>query len=166
MRAELKPDSAGGFQDRQLVRVVQRLEKEGNHLKQLAEDALTRKETFAAKSLFREAAGCYHIGQHIFYIDYEQKNRVQKKVREMYEKAIALYRDDRRPTKVKSPFRGVTIPGYVWRAQQRKRPLVILINGMDNLKETEQHHFARMLSESGFNIVTFDGPGQVRCGEG
>ena len=135
-------------------------EKEGDHLKQLAEGALSRKEACSARGLFHEAAGCYHIGQHIFYIDYEQKNRVQEKVREMYERAVALYRKDQRPTKVEIPFRRVRIPGYVWRAQQRKYPLVILINGMDNLKEIEQHHFARMLSEAGFNVLTFDGPGQ------
>lgn len=135
-------------------------EKEGDHLKQLAEDALTRKEPFAAKCLFREAAGCYHIGQHIFYIDYEQKNRGQEKVREMYRRAIALYSEDRRPIKVEIPFRRVTIPGYVRRTELKNRPLVILINGMDNLKEAEQHHFARMLSNVGFNAFTFDGPGQ------
>ena len=135
-------------------------EKEGDHLKTLAEDALTRNDTFTAKRLFHEAAGCYHIGQHIFYIDYKQKNRGQEKVREMYRRALALYRADRRPIKVEIPFRRVTIPGYIWRTEQKNRPLVILINGMDNLKETEQHHFARILSDAGFNAFTFDGPGQ------
>ena len=135
-------------------------EKEGDHLKQLAEDALTRNDTFSARCLFHNAAGCYHIGQHIFYIDYEQKNRVQEKVRDMYRRAIALYREDQRPSKMEIAFQNVAIPGYVWRNEMKNRPLIILINGMDNLKETEQHHFAHMLTNAGFNAFTFDGPGQ------
>ncbi|MBW1783501.1 MAG: alpha/beta hydrolase [Deltaproteobacteria bacterium] len=134
--------------------------REGDHVKRLAEDALARNDTVSAKCLFHEAAGCYHIGQHIFYVDYEQKNQGQEKVREMYEKAIALYSEDRRPVRVEIAFRNVTIPGYVWRTELKNRPLIILINGMDNLKEIEQHRFARILSNAGFNAFTFDGPGQ------
>ena len=31
---------------------------------------------------------------------------------------------------------------------------------MDNLKEVENHLWSRLLSEQGFNVYTFDGPGQ------
>jgi hypothetical protein len=134
--------------------------REGDHLNALAEEALRRNDPISAKGLFHEAAGCYHIGQHIFYIDPEQKNRGQEKVREMYRKAIALYDGRRKPLAVEVPFRNTTIPAYLWRIEQKKRPLIILINGMDNLKETEQHHFAQSLLEAGFNVLTFDGPGQ------
>ncbi|MFC1884283.1 prolyl oligopeptidase family serine peptidase [Thermodesulfobacteriota bacterium] len=135
-------------------------EKEGDHLKGLAEKALARNESCTAKALFHEAAGCYHIGQHIFYIDHEKKNRGQKKVQEMYQMALALYEEDQRPERVEIPFRGVTIPGYVWHSEKKNRPLIIMINGMDNLKETEMHFFAGKLKNAGFNVVTFDGPGQ------
>ncbi len=140
--------------------------KEGDKLKRLAEDALAGNNAQSAKCLFHEAAGCYHIGEHIFYIDYEQKNRGQEKVREMYQMAIALYHEDRRPIRVEIAFRNVKIPGYVFRTQLKNRPLIVLINGMDNLKETEQHHFARILTNAGFNAFTFDGPGQGEMWEG
>jgi alpha-beta hydrolase superfamily lysophospholipase len=133
---------------------------EGNRLSRLAEEALQGNDRFLAERLFHEAAGCYHIGQHIFYIDYDQKNRTQEKVREIYRKAIALYDEPEKPVAVEIPFRNTTIPGYLWRIEPKNRPLIILINGMDNLKETEQHHFAQHFRKAGFNVFTFDGPGQ------
>ncbi len=134
--------------------------REGDHLDGLAKEALTRDDPISAERLFHEAAGCYHIGQHIFYMDPEQKNRGQEKVRKMYRKAIALYEAQRKPVALEIPFRNRTIPSYLWRIEGKKHPLIILINGMDNLKETEQHHFAQHLIKEGFNVLTFDGPGQ------
>jgi len=45
--------------------------KEGEMLENLAEEALSKNNTFAARHLFHEAAGCFHVGQHFFYIDTE-----------------------------------------------------------------------------------------------
>jgi alpha-beta hydrolase superfamily lysophospholipase len=58
------------------------------------------------------------------------------------------------------PFRGVLIPGYLRLTDRPNRPLIIFINGMDNLKEIELHHYGNMFTAAGFNTFAFDGPGQ------
>jgi len=134
--------------------------KEGESLETLAHDSLSKGNTYTARWLFHEAAGCFHIGEHFFYIDHRQKNEAQEKVRVNYRKAIDLYGGDKKPVRLEIPFRKTAIPGYLRIAQQRKSPLILLINGMDNLKEVENHYWGNLLSDAGFNVYTFDGPGQ------
>ncbi len=136
-------------------------DKEGEILEKKAENSLLKGNTYSAKSLFHEAAGCYHIGEHFFYINPQQKNKTQEKVRICYKKALELYNEDeRRPSELNIPFRNTVIPGYLWETKKANSPLIIFINGMDNLKEVENHLWSSLLSEQGFNVYTFDGPGQ------
>ena len=44
---------------------------------------------------------------------------------------------------------------------QQHAPLIIYVNGMDNIKEAENHFFGQALSKNGFNFLAFDGPGQA-----
>ncbi len=134
--------------------------KEGESLEILAHDSLSRGNTCSARWLFQEAAGCFHIGEHFFYIDHQQKNEAQEKVRVNYRKAIGLYSDEKKPLRIEIPFGDTVIPGYLRIAGQKKAPLIILINGMDNLKEVENHYWGNLLLDAGFNVYTFDGPGQ------
>jgi len=134
--------------------------KEGESLLKLAEDALSNGNTYTARCLFHEAAGCFHIGQHIYFIDLELKEKAQEKARESYRRAIELYDEDKRPIRIEIPFRGTVIPGYLRLTEQPNRPLIIQINGLDNIKEIESHYLGGLLVEEGFNLFTFDGPGQ------
>ena len=134
--------------------------KEGELLEKLASDSLSKGNTYSARWLFHEAAGCFHIGEHFFYIDHQQKNDAQERVRVNYKKAIDLYDDRKKPIRIEIPFRNTLIPGYLRITQQKKSPLIIQVNGMDNLKEVENHYWANLLSDAGFNVFTFDGPGQ------
>ena len=134
--------------------------KEGEALEKLAGNALSNENRYSAGWLFHEAAGCFHVGQHFFYIDPDQKNAAQERVRENYKRALELYAENQRPVRVEIPFRETVIPGYLRLTSQPKRPLVILINGMDNLKEVENHYLANQLLDVGLNVFTFDGPGQ------
>ena len=134
--------------------------KEGELLENLAQEALSKGNTYSARCLFHEAAGCFHVGQHFFYIDPNQKNNAQERVRENYKKALGLYEENQKPLRIEIPFREKVLPGYLWIAHQHKRPLIIFINGMDNLKEVENHHWGNLLCSVGFNVYTFDGPGQ------
>jgi alpha-beta hydrolase superfamily lysophospholipase len=134
--------------------------KEGEVLEKLAEEALASGNTYSAKRLFHEAAGCFHIGQHFFYIDPEQKARAEERLRANYAQALSLYDEAERPIRIDIPFRGVSIPGYLRLTDHPKSPLIIFVNGMDNLKEIELHHYGSLFSAAGFNTFTFDGPGQ------
>lgn len=134
--------------------------RDGAELEQKAHSALEKGYSASAVALFHEAVACYHIGQHIFFIDPEQKESAQEKARECYRRAISLYSPEERPTRFEIPFDGTVIPGYLHRARAPGRPLVIYVNGMDNIKEAENHFFGRRMVEADFNFFAFDGPGQ------
>ena len=40
------------------------------------------------------------------------------------------------------------------------QPLIIFVNVLNNIKEVENHYFALDFLEAGFNVFSFDGPGQ------
>lgn len=134
--------------------------KEGDLLDTLGEEARATGNETLATALFHQAVACYHIGQHLFFIDSDQKQATQKKARESYTRAIALYPREKRPIRVDIPFENATIPGYLRLAGPPGRPLVIYVNGMDNIKEAENHHLGTPIVEAGMNFFAFDGPGQ------
>lgn len=134
--------------------------KEGDILYKIAEEALFNGDIVKAKALFHEAVGCYHVGQHIFFIDSTQKEHTQEKARKSYKKAISLYSDEERPMQIEIEFNGSKIPGYLRLSSISNSPLIIFINGMDNIKEAEGHSQGTLFKQNGFNYFTFDGPGQ------
>lgn len=134
--------------------------KEGEHLDILGEEALSKGNVTSATALFHQAVACYHIGQHLFFIDAVQKQEAQRKARASYQKAIALYPENKRPIRIEIPFEDVTIPGYLRLTGVPGHPLVIYVNGMDNIKEAENHHLGTGIIENGMNFFMFDGPGQ------
>jgi len=136
-------------------------EKEGMNVEKMADDACAAQNTYSAMILYHQAVACYHIGQHIFFIDPVQKQATQEKARRCYQKALALYPDDQRPQRVEIPYHNTHIPGYLHMTHQKHAPLVIYVNGMDNIKEAENHFFGQALSKNGFNFLAFDGPGQA-----
>lgn len=133
---------------------------EGDCLHQKAEKALRDGFPTKARALFHEATACYHIGQHIFFIDSRQKEASQDKARTSYNQAISLYEEKDKPIRVDIPFKGKRIPGYLRLSGMPDRPLVVFVNGMDNIKEAEGHAQGTIFKENGFNFFTFDGPGQ------
>jgi alpha-beta hydrolase superfamily lysophospholipase len=134
--------------------------REGQEVAQLGVEAREAGAFETARGLLHEAVACYHVGQHFFYIDPAQKEAALKEIWRLYPQAIALCDDPSRPVRVDIPFRNATIPGYLRIQPNPGRPLILCINGMDNLKETEQHSVSEMLYRAGFNTVVFDGPGQ------
>jgi esterase/lipase len=134
--------------------------KEGLEVEQLAEAAEKEGNIFLARSLFHEAAGCYHVGSFINFYDVAQRIESQDSVRRCYARAISLYEEQDRPVRVEIPFRGIHIPGYLMLANKPGAPLIIFVNVLNNAKEVENHFFARDFLKAGFNVFSFDGPGQ------
>jgi dienelactone hydrolase len=134
--------------------------KEGEMLEKLAQDALSKGNTYSARSLFQEAAACFHIGQQVYFLDIKRKNKAQERARENFKKAIALYDEDKRPIRLEIPFQETVIPGYLRLTKQPYKPLIIIINGGDNIKEIENHNLGNWRLDAGFNVFAFDGPGQ------
>lgn len=134
--------------------------KEGENLENIAQDALSKGNIYTANYLFHEAAGCFFVAQLPYYIDIKKKNEAQEKARENYKRAIGLYDEERRPIRIEIPFRETFIPGYLKLCSHPNKPLIILINSIDSIKEIENHYLGNLLVEAGFNVFAFDGPGQ------
>lgn len=134
--------------------------REGQDVERLAIEARESGCTETARRLLHEAAGCYHVGQHFFYIDPGQKEAALRRIWQIYPRALELVDEPDRPIRIDVPFRETTIPGYLRVQATTGRPLIVQINGMDNLKEIEQHTISDVLFRAGFNTLTFDGPGQ------
>ncbi len=134
--------------------------KEGENLENLAQEALSAENIYTAKYLFHEAAGCFFVGQLPYYIDIRKKNKAQERARENYKRAIELYDEEKRPVRIEITFRETFIPGYLKLCSHPNRPLIILINSIDSIKEIENHYLGNLLLEAGFNVFAFDGPGQ------
>jgi dienelactone hydrolase len=134
--------------------------REGAAVELLALDALNKGNSYTARNLYHEAAGCYHIGEHIFFLDLIRKHAAQERARHCYKKAITLYEEDKRPLRIEVPFRKTVIPCYLHQTSQPDQPLVILINGLNHIKEVEQHYLSTLLTSNQINALTFDGPGQ------
>jgi len=134
--------------------------KEGENLETLAQEALSKENIYTAKYLFHEAAGCFFVGQLPYYIDIRKKNEAQERARENYKRAIKLYPEEKRPVRIEIPFRKTFISGYLKLYSHPNRPLIILINSIDGIKEIENHYLGNLLLEAGFNVFAFDGPGQ------
>jgi pimeloyl-ACP methyl ester carboxylesterase len=84
-----------------------------------------------------------------------------------YQKSIQAYRaccalHDPPILPVEIPYEGTTLPGYFHRFDQSgtKRPLFIMHSGFDGSAEELHSEGARSGIERGYNVLTFDGPGQ------
>ena len=136
-------------------------DKEGMFVEKMADDAASKNNIFSAITLYHQAVACYHIGQHIFFIDPDQKQQTQEKARRCYRKALKLYPEEQRPKRIEIPYNGAKIPGYIHLTNKKNAPLVIYVNGMDNINEAENHAFGQFMTRAGLNFLAFDGPGQA-----
>ena len=134
--------------------------EEGSRLEQMAGEALAAGDRACARRWLHEAVGCFHVGQHFFYLDAAQKQRSLEKIWALYPQALALHDEPGCPVRADIPFRDTRIPAYLRRQPDPGRPLVIQVNGLDNLKEAEQHAVGQLFYDAGLNTLAFDGPGQ------
>jgi dienelactone hydrolase len=133
---------------------------EGDELCRLAERSIEEGNVGKARAMLHEAVGCYHTGQHVFFIDSEQKEASQAKARDCYRRFNSLLQESEHPLQIEVPFGNSKIPGYLRRSFEPKKPLIIFVNGMDNIKEAEGHAQGMLFRQNGFNHFSFDGPGQ------
>jgi pimeloyl-ACP methyl ester carboxylesterase len=66
------------------------------------------------------------------------------------------------PQVVEIPYEGSTLPGYYFRTakDQTARPTLILVNGYDGTAEELYFTNGAAALQRGYNVLTFDGPGQ------
>jgi pimeloyl-ACP methyl ester carboxylesterase len=83
-----------------------------------------------------------------------------KKSIQAYKRCCALYDPPILPVEI--PYGNTTLPGYFHRVDESgtKRPLFIMHSGFDGSAEELHGEGARAGIERGYNVLTFDGPGQ------
>ena len=83
-----------------------------------------------------------------------------KKSIQAYKACCALYDPPILPVEI--PYEGTVLPGYFHRVDESdtKRPLFIMHSGFDGSAEELHGEGARAGIERGYNVLTFDGPGQ------
>jgi 2,6-dihydroxypseudooxynicotine hydrolase len=129
----------------------------GQHYEQLAETAEAAGRLVTAGEAWRRAALCWHWGKFVF-TDHPQEQRAA------HERTVACFRrgagtlnPPAEPVRV--PYGGTTLAAYLRVPQTPVPPIVIMIPGLDSVKE-ELQATAEYLLARGLAVIAIDGPGQ------
>jgi pimeloyl-ACP methyl ester carboxylesterase len=134
-----------------------------------------------AERVFAEAEAQFGAGHHISardsylraatYFRYSEfflhGNPEDPRIYSAYKKSVQAYKSccvlyDPPILPVEIPYENTTLPGYFHRVDDSniKRPLFIMHSGFDGSAEELHGEGARAGIERGYNVLTFDGPGQ------
>lgn len=116
----------------------------------------------SARDGFLRASNYYRSSEFFLHA-----NPSDPRVKRAYERSVACFRlaAEMFPSPIEGveiPYEGTTLPGYLYRAPKTStpQPLVVMHNGFDG--SVEEMHFlgAQAAAERGYNVLSFDGPGQ------
>lgn len=127
-----------------------------------AEKQLAAGHRISARDGFLRAATYYRASEFFLH-----GNPGDPRITSAYRKSVEAYKAcaalvDPPVEVVEIPYEQTTLPGYFHRvdASDRKRPLLIMHSGFDGSAEELHAEGARAAVERGYNVLTFDGPGQ------
>jgi predicted amidohydrolase/dienelactone hydrolase len=128
----------------------------GQRYERLAETAEAGQRLVTAGEAWRRAALCWHWGKFVF-TDHPQEQRAA------HERTVACFRRGAGTLSppaepVRIPYAGTTLAAYL-RVPPGRRPVVIMIPGLDSVKEELQATAEHLLSR-GLAVIAIDGPGQ------
>ena len=129
----------------------------GQHYEQLAETAEAAGRLVTAGEAWRRAALCWHWGKFVF-TDHQREQRAA------HERTVACFRRgaatlDPPAEPVRVPYAGTTLAAYLRVPQTPRPPIVIMIPGLDSVKEELQATAGYLLGR-GLAVIAIDGPGQ------
>lgn len=125
-------------------------------------DQLARGRRVSARDSFLRAS-TYYWSSEFFLHGNPEDPRIARAYRlsvASYKQSAALHDQPIKPVEI--PYENTTLPGYLHLVDDsnRSRPTLIMHTGFDGSAE-EMHCFgARAGVERGYNVLTFDGPGQ------
>ena len=127
------------------------------HYEQLAETAEAAGRTVTAGEAWRRAALCWHWGKFVF-TDHPEEQRAA------HERTVACFRrgaDTLSPPAepVRVPYAGSTLAAYLRVPPGPPPHIVVMIPGLDSVKEELQATAEHMLRR-GLAVIAIDGPGQ------
>jgi 2,6-dihydroxypseudooxynicotine hydrolase len=128
------------------------------HYEQLAETADQAGRTATAGEAWRRAALCWHWGKFVFVDDLDQQRAAHDRTVACFRRGAATLSPPAEPVRV--PYQGTSLAAYLRvPAGQSKPPVVIMMPGLDSVKEELQATAQYMLGR-GLAIIAVDGPGQ------
>ncbi len=130
-------------------------------MRAMGDRALAAGHEVTAREAYYRAATYYRTAEFFLHGDPSDHRivRTWRKGRDAFVAAAGL---DTIPfERVRIPYQDTTLPGYFYRptAPTAPRPLLILQTGFDGCQE-ELHPYALAALRRGYNVLTFEGPGQ------
>jgi len=131
----------------------------GQHYERLAENADEAGRKVTAGEAWRRAALCWHWGKFVFVDDLDQQRAAHDRTVACFRRGAATLSPPAEAVRV--PYRNTTLAAYlrVPRTSQAKPPVVIMMPGLDSVKE-ELQATAQYMLDRGLAIIAVDGPGQ------
>jgi pimeloyl-ACP methyl ester carboxylesterase len=133
------------------------------HFRRVGDRAVKAGHQVTARDAYYRAATYYRTGEFFLHGDPDDPRIVAtwRKGRDSFVAAAEL--DPRPFERVKIPYDDTTLPGYFYRTEEaadgETPPLLIVQTGFDGCQE-ELHPYAVAAVERGYNVLTFEGPGQ------
>jgi dipeptidyl aminopeptidase/acylaminoacyl peptidase len=130
----------------------------GDMHRSLADEAEGKGRTVTATEAYQRAAWCYHLGKFLWFEDRATHDKLRDQSIAIYKKAIPHL--DPPGERIEVPFEGAVIPGILRRPRDGgRRPLVLLVPGLDSSKE-ELFAMENDFLRRGMATLSIDGPGQ------
>lgn len=127
----------------------------------LAEEAVSRGRWVSAGEHFLRASVTFHFAKFLFFDDLGEAQSAAKNAVQAYAAGLPLY--DWPGERVRIPYGEAHLVGILRKPSHiRRPPLVILLPGLDSVKE-ELHRYGNDFLRRGMATLALDGPGQ---GEG
>jgi pimeloyl-ACP methyl ester carboxylesterase len=129
----------------------------------LAQDSLARGHQVSAREGFFRAANYYRTAEFFKRSDPSRDPDVARISARSRETFVAASRLLGTPFEtVAIPYEKTTLPGYLFLVDDSgaARPTVIYNNGFDSTQEESYYAIAAAALARGYNVLTFDGPGQ------
>jgi pimeloyl-ACP methyl ester carboxylesterase len=130
-----------------------------NRVQDIAEKSLKGGHIVSAREAFLRASNYYRTAE--FFLHGDQKDpRIKETASKSclcFEKSVSLMSQS--VSKVNIPYEKTNLPGYFYRVDDKKRPTIIVQAGFDGTQE-ELYGYGLEGVKRGYNIFTFDGPGQ------
>ena len=127
------------------------------HYEQLAETAEAAGRTVTAGEAWRRAALCWHWGKFVFTDHPEEQRAAHERTVACFRRGTGTLSPPAEPVRV--PYAGSTLAAYLRVPPGPPPPIVIMIPGLDSVKEELQATAEHMLRR-GLAVIAIDGPGQ------
>jgi len=127
------------------------------HYEELAESAEAAGRTVTAGEAWRRAALCWHWGKFVFTDHPEEQRAAHERTVACFRRGAGTLGPPAEPVRV--PYAGSMLAAYLRVPPGPPSPIVVMIPGLDSVKEELQATAEYMLAR-GLGVIAIDGPGQ------